>query len=112
MACVATLSGAAPVVSSAPVVLPMDVSPVEPGRKQCHIEFLGERARMFAAFEDIWASVGSFSMLPGPSSAPRLLLVNPLVLRLSIPAPVLSVVPVAVLIASPLFQPHRGYLLV
>ena len=55
-ACPVTFSAANPIVSTAPFVPPVDVTSVELCRKQHHVESLREKARMFAAFEDIWAS--------------------------------------------------------
>ena len=98
-ACAVTFSTATPVVSAAPFVLPVDVSPVEPGRKQDRVDSPGERAKILAAFKDIWPYSWSLSPLLGLLSAPQPSLVSAPVPPPAVLAPVPPVVPIEVSIA-------------
>ena len=97
LVCAVTFSAAAPVVSTAPFVSPVDVTLVKPSRKRCRLDSPREKAKMLAAFEELWASDHSFSPHSDPSSAPQPPLVTPAV---DVPAPVPPVVPVAVSVIS------------
>ena len=55
-ACVVTYSATAPVVSAAPFVVPVEVTPVEPGHKQSRVESTEGRYKMMDAFENLWAA--------------------------------------------------------
>ena len=106
--CALTFSAAAPVVFAALFFLPMDVTPLEPGSKQCRIESPREKARMLATFEDIWASGQLFSPLLGPLSALQPLLVTPPVPLPTVLALVLPAVFYAVSIALAATSPTRS----
>ena len=67
------------VVSATLFVPPPDVTPVKPSRKRRRVEDPRERKRMLAAFEDVWASRGSFSPQSDSSSASQPQLVMPVV---------------------------------
>ena len=82
--CAVTYSASAPVVATAPFVAMVDVTPVEPDCEWCHVVLPEERAKMLAAFEDLWAA-RKRSSHPGPSSAPSL--VTPPVPPLAVLAP-------------------------
>ena len=105
--CAVTFSAAAPAISAAPFVPPMDVTPVEPSRKWSRVDSLQERAKMLATFEELWASDQSLSPSSGPSSAPPLPLVTP---PTAVPAPILSAVLVAVWVASVTACSARSFL--
>ena len=92
-----TFSVTAPVVSTAPFVPPVDITPVEPGHKQHRVKSLREKANLLAAFEELWASCQSLSVRPGLSSAPKPPLVT---LPVAITAPIPPVVPVTVSFTS------------
>ena len=78
--CSVTFLAAAPVVSSAPFVAPLEVAPVEPDRKQRHVDLPQDRAAMLAAFEYLWANrrcsdqhpspCPGLSLAPSPGSPP------------------------------------------
>ena len=97
-ACAVTFLVAALIVSAAPFVLPVNITPVEQGRKLCCIKLLRELAKMLAVFEDLWTLGRSTFPCPGPSSALQPPLVTPPVPPPAVPAPVPPAVPVAVLV--------------
>ena len=97
LVCAVTLLAAVPVVSAAPFVPPMGMTLVEPSHKRRRVDFAQDKVKMLAAFEELWASSQSFSLRSGQSSAPPPPLVTPPV---DVPAPVLSAVPVAILVTS------------
>ena len=66
----------ASIVSATLFVPPADVSPNEPSHKLRKVECSWEKERMLAAYEDLWASEKSFSLVPGLSSASQLPLVT------------------------------------
>ena len=84
--CAVTFSAAAPIVSAAPFVPPVDITSVEPSCKQHRVDSLRKKASMLAVSEDIWASGQSFAPLLGPSSAPQPQLVTPPAVPTSVPA--------------------------
>ena len=90
-------SAAAPIVSAALIVLPLDMTLAEPSRKRCQVDFLWVKAKMLAAFEEVWASGWSLLPIADPSSAPLLQLVTPLI---AVPAPDPPAVLIAVSVAS------------
>ena len=72
--CSVTYSAAAPVVSAAPFAPPIEVTPVEPVRKQRCEDSSEDRQNMLATFEELWAARKRSSRHPSTrldlSSAP------------------------------------------
>ena len=68
--CAVTFSTAAPMVSAAPSVPSVDVTPVEPSHKRRCVDSRLEKAKMLAVLKELWASSQSFSSCSGPLSAP------------------------------------------
>ena len=91
--CAVTFSVFGLFVSATLFVPSSDVTLVDPNCKHRRVEGLLEQERMLVAFKDVWASRGSFSPWPGPSSASKTPLVTP---SMVVPAPGPSVVPVTV----------------
>ena len=73
-----------------PVVIAKAVTPIEPSRNWCRVTDPKERELMMLQF-------GKSTLLPGPSSAPQLYLITPLMV---VPVPILSAVPAAVVVPS------------